>query len=225
MDRARLAWASRLRVPPEAFAHSGILVVERAGLDSVVTIAFADACVVLTPTSLTEPIERLDLDTLTDAAALARVLARHARCSPIGTAELWFTHTSPPAGDVTTEVATEAGLAVLRADCAAEEWDEAGLDDMTHRWAIRAESGAVAAVAGYDEWDELAHLGVLTALAHRGQGFAYAAAARAVTQSIATGRLAQWRCRVGNAPSTRLAAQLGFVRAGVQTTIIVKANG
>ncbi len=101
---------------------------------------------------------------------------------------------------------------------------EPGMDDMPWRWAGHTDSGATAAVAGYEQWGELAQLGVLAVPAHRGRGFAYAAAARTVTEAIATGRLAQWRCRVGNDPSARLAKRLGFVRAGVQTAITVSLD-
>ncbi len=102
---------------------------------------------------------------------------------------------------------------------------EPGMDDMPWRWAGHTDSGATAAVAGYEQWGELAQLGVLAVPAHRGRGFAYAAAARTVTEAIATGRLAQWRCRVGNGASARLAHRLGFVRAGVQAAVSVSPDG
>lgn len=224
MDAARTAWASRLGVPPSSFTRPGVLVVERDAVAAAVTVAFDLACVVIAPPALADALSRLSLDVLTDASALAAALGDSTRCDPIGTAELWFTETPPPLACAATDPATEADLDALRASCGADEWDEAGLDELPHRWAARDHAGATAAVAGYDDWGALAHLGVLTTPAQRGRGFAAAAASRAVTEALAAGRLAQWRCRVGNAASARLASRLGFTRCGVQTAVALESR-
>src|SRR5690606_20254080 len=98
-----------------------------------------------------------------------------------------------------------------------------GLAAASRRWAALTPQGQVASVAGYQTWGtDLAHLGVATDPAWRGHGFGHAAASATITAALAEGLLAQWRCRVGNGPSGRLAERLGLRRLGQQAAVVVE---
>lgn len=221
MDVARLtaAWTARLRVPLAAFVGPEVSVTVRADLDSVVAVALGQGCVALCPPPLVDALQPLARETLLDADALADALAGVARCEPIGTADLWFTDAAPPEGAAVTRIATADDLEALCCACTEDEWDEAGLQTMAAVWVAHDAGGTVTAAAGFDDWGDLAHLGVLAAPWARGHGFADAVASRAVGAAIASGRLAQWRCRAGNGGSARLARRLGFERLGVQAAV------
>lgn len=230
MDRTRVAaaWAQRLRVPAEDFAGDAVTVREREGLDSVVVVALGEAWVAVCPPGLAQELRVLEPAVLVDADALASALAE-VGCEPIGTADLWFNGSwnqtaTAPTLQQPTHPATAAELDELRAACSEDDWTESGLESMPELWVAVDDDGRAAAAAGYADWGDLAHLGVMAAPASRGRGFADAAAARAVAEAIASGRLAQWRCRAGNAASARLARRLGFTRAGVQVAVRVFAT-
>jgi RimJ/RimL family protein N-acetyltransferase len=90
---------------------------------------------------------------------------------------------------------------------------------MERHWAVR-EGGRPVAVAGYHCWHStIAHLGVVAAALQRGRGYASSAATAAVCAAIDAGLVAQWRCRVGNPASLRLADRLGFTRVGMQSAV------
>jgi RimJ/RimL family protein N-acetyltransferase len=57
--------------------------------------------------------------------------------------------------------------------------------------------------------------------AHRGHGYASALARRVVDAALDDGLVAQWRCRLGNKASERLAERIGFARVGQQTAVLV----
>lgn len=236
MDSARVAaaWAERLQVPAASFEGSGVLALERDDLDAVVGVGLGASFVVVAPAFLIEHLRTLDRPTLADADALAGALRRWVPCTPIGAADLWFTDTRPPTREGDTRPATKADLAELRTSATVDEWQEAGLDEMHMAWAADARAhgegsgcgdSAVLAAAGYQDWGALAQLGVLAAPAGRGRGFADLVAGRAAREAIDTGRIAQWRCRAGNAGSARLARRLGFTRLGVQTAVRLGAEG
>jgi RimJ/RimL family protein N-acetyltransferase len=110
----------------------------------------------------------------------------------------------------------------LAADLPADEWEESGLTRMPRRWALTTTSGDVAAMAGCERWGQaLAHLGVASAPASRRRGFARSVARHATSAAVREGLVTQWRWRVGNEPSERLAQTLGFVRTGRQGAVLV----
>lgn len=111
---------------------------------------------------------------------------------------------------------------MLRSRVSADEWDESGLTAKPRRWAAITPAGRVAALAGYERWgDDIAQIGVAADPAHRGRGYAAVAARRALRAALEDGLVAQWRCRVGNVASERLADRLGFTQLGWQTAVRV----
>ena len=105
-------------------------------------------------------------------------------------------------------------VAELRAACATEEWEEAGVGQSPDRPVAGAfAGGALVAVADYESWGgRLAHIGVLTHPHHRRRGHA-TRVVRAVTQhALMAGLVPQYRALQSNTGSLGVARRLGFVR-------------
>lgn len=108
----------------------------------------------------------------------------------------------------------------LRSSIHAEEWDESGLSSMPQRWGAVTPAGPIGAIAGYEQWGaHIAHIGVAADAAERGRGYAAAASVAAMTEALNADLVVQWRSRVGNTASDRLAARLGFTPLGFQSAV------
>ena len=115
-------------------------------------------------------------------------------------------------------------LKALIARVPAVDAGEAALDEITSpAFVVRAGSDVVAA-AGYTVWPAgTAHLSVLTAVDHRGQGLARLVAGAAVSDALAAGLVPQWRARPE--ASRRVALALGFLEFGTQLSIRLHSTG
>jgi hypothetical protein len=101
---------------------------------------------------------------------------------------------------------------------ASEETKESGLAEITSTAFVVRDGDRVVAAAGYRRWTgEVAHMNVLTAPDHRGQGFAQAVASEAVVDALANRLLPQWRARSDSSRS--VARALGFRQLGAQVSI------
>ena len=220
----RTAWADALGTVPSALEGTGITRVERPDLDAVITVTLGRATVIAAPPSATAALAALPLAALHDADTIAAVLPG---ARTIGTAHLLFTGTRPPHPRHPVVEAGSLDVASVGAALPEDEWAEAGVQEMEHRWVVRGEEDAdgqgsddAVAIAGYQRWHgTVAHVGVAAAPAQRGQGFAFSAASAAIGAAIDAGLVAQWRGRVGNAGSLRLAERLGFTRLGLQSAV------
>lgn len=107
------------------------------------------------------------------------------------------------------------------ADATDEERAESAVDDTTSSvFVALAPDGSPAAAAGWRVWpQEVAHVSVLAAAAHRGTGAAFAASHAALTAAVAAGLLPQWRAAEGNLASIALAERLGLEYFGDQLSI------
>ena len=219
--RLRAAWADALGTAPSALEGTGVTRVERADLDAVVIVRLGAATVVAAPPSARTALAALPPAALHDADAVAAALPGS---RAIGTAHLLFTGARPAHPPHALHEATSLDVASVGATLPEDEWAEAGVQTMEHRWAVHDAQGEATAVAGYQPWHgTVAHLGVAAVPRHRRQGFAGSAAAGAVSAAIDAGLVAQWRCRVGNTASLRLADRLGFTRIGMQTAVSLTA--
>ncbi len=212
----RAAWADALGVPARAFDGAGVTWTRRDDLDSVIVVELGTAMAVAAPTRALTTLETQHRVTLRDAAAIAALLPGS---QPIGSAHLLFTGSRPAASSLEVVPGEDRDLVKVRAAVVDEEWAEAGVEPMAHHWAVR-DGREPLAVAGYQRWHTtIAHIGVVVAARHRRRGFAAAAATAAVGGAIDAGLIAQWRCRIGNAASLRLAGRLGFTRLGSQSAV------
>ncbi|WP_405218674.1 GNAT family N-acetyltransferase [Agrococcus sp. Ld7] len=217
----RAAWAEALGTTLSAFEGSSVTRVERADLDAVIVVAVGDATVVAGPPRVKAALAALSVAALRDADAIAAALPGS---RAIGTGHLLFTGTRPGHPPLTVVDASSMDVASVGASLPEDAWAEAGVQEMAHRWAARDGDRAVA-IAGYQRWHgTVAHLGVASAPAQRRRGFAFSAASRAVCAAIDAGLVAQWRTRVGNEASLRLAERLGFTRLGTQAAVALPAS-
>lgn len=225
----RTAWAEALQTSPSAFEGTGVTRLTTDGLAAVVVVEFGAALVVAAPPSAKAALAELPPAALRDVDAIAAALPGSHQ---VGTAHLLCTGIRPPHPRHPVVEASSLDVASVGAALPPEEWSEAGVQEMERRWAVRtagAEGGhrgeETAAVAGYQRWHgTVAHLGVATTPTRRGQGYARSAATRAICAAIDAGLLAQWRCRVGNDASLRLAERLGFTRLGRQSAVALSAH-
>ncbi|MDP3890749.1 GNAT family N-acetyltransferase [Nocardioides sp.] len=220
LARVQLVWAEKLSVPIEALTSAGTQSFVRPSATAVVVVALAEACVVLGPPHATRRLQGLEVPALLDAGLLLSRLEAFAP-TPIGTASLSYLEANPVTRPVIRAVPADPSMmATLQGRVSTDEWDESGLAGMTHRWAVLAQDGEPAALAGYERWGaDLAQMGVVADPSERGRGHASAAVLAALTAATDEGLVAQWRCRVGNTASERLATRLGFTRVGFQVAV------
>jgi RimJ/RimL family protein N-acetyltransferase len=97
------------------------------------------------------------------------------------------------------------------------EWLEASGDEPApYRFACTG-GDEVLAVASLHPWrDLIGHVSVFTRADARGRGLAACVASAAIAQSFEDGLVPQWRSRIGNDASARVADKLGFVPLGIQ---------
>lgn len=148
---------------------------------------------------------------------------RHGRA--IGHATLAYTDTYVPVPSFDQVVSREPeAVAALENVCPPDDVLEVGLTEMVETFVLVDEYAPQVALAGsgYLEWERiLGHVGVLTDPAHRGAGLATAVGAVATNDALDAGLVPQWRTRVGNAASRRVAAALGYTEVGSQTTVVL----
>jgi GNAT superfamily N-acetyltransferase len=116
----------------------------------------------------------------------------------------------------------DAGLAALRAASDPDEWSDASPDEPCDYRGGVVDTGALIAVATLRVWDDtLGHVGVFSAAHARRRGLASRVGSAAVTYALTLGLVPQWRSRLGNEASARVADRLGFVDVGRQMTVRV----
>lgn len=220
LRRVRAAWADRLTVPRDALTSAGTHFFPKETATAVVVLRLGQSCVVVAPPRVIVLLEGLDEGALLDAQAMTAELGEFDP-QPIGTASLSYRDGRPvqqPRLPVTS--VDPAMVHRLRAHIHADEWDESGLSAMPQRWAAVTPTGRVAAIAGYEHWGaDIAQMGVAADAGERGRGYATAASAAAMSQALSADLVLQWRSRVGNTASDRLAARLGYTPLGFQSAV------
>lgn len=117
--------------------------------------------------------------------------------------------------DVVRRPATDPGIGQLLRAVTPAEAEDSGLDSVDSTAFLVRGAGGFVSGAGYRRWPGgAAHVSVLTALTHRGEGLGKATASAAVAAALGEGLLPQWRARL---PESRaVAAALGFREFGSQ---------
>lgn len=221
MHAVRDGWARQLRVAPSLVAEPGVHVVTRMGATAVVVLRLGPATVAVAPPPAAARLRSLGRDLLLDTDAVVGAIDDPA-ARPIGTATLAFTDgaTLVTPSQAPARPADPDDVAALLAAVETHEGEESGLAGMPERWTVDRADGVPAAVAGYVAWqDRVAQLGVLVHPDHRHRGLAMRAAGTAARAAISAGLVPQWRCRLGNDASARLADGLGFVPLGRQLAV------
>jgi GNAT superfamily N-acetyltransferase len=107
--------------------------------------------------------------------------------------------------------ASAADLSELEAEVDPADWEESGFADSPPLVFTLTEDGRPVAAANLNVLDKVPRdIGVLVAPRARGRGLAAEVGRHAASYAIRDSGLARWSARIGNAPSTRTAARLGF---------------
>lgn len=220
-----LGWARLLGLDDDAFDRARGRRIHHTpdDADVVMFVRLFDSSVLVGPPWAHEAARRLDDEQLASARTLLHLSAHVPSARILGEATLAYLDdpiTHPDADSA--RVADDVDLALaLERSCPADDTAEATISDTSERFVLMVDDEPVAG-AGYDEWSGLlAHLAVLAAPHHRRRGFGGLIAALAANDAFAAGLVPQWRARVDNRPSRRLAETLGFVEVGTQTTVTI----
>jgi GNAT superfamily N-acetyltransferase len=117
----------------------------------------------------------------------------------------------------------DARLAAMEAVSDPSEWREASADEACDVRVGVVEANALVALATLRAWnDEIGQVSVFTASHARGRGVAAGAGSAVVEQARTRGLVPQWRSRLGNGASARVADKLGFVALGTQVFVRVQ---
>ncbi|WP_267641452.1 GNAT family N-acetyltransferase [Haloarchaeobius amylolyticus] len=217
----RSYWAAELGVTADAFADEGVTVGASAGAD-IELLAGDGSLVVGAPESLVPELrnrrEELGALDLSDPDAIREVVASLASISEVhGPAFLGYT-------DESSFDPVESGARLLtRVDRPAfdrfreavpdSDWDAGGPEFVPDRTVGLFHEDRLVAAAGCEVWDDrIAHIGVVTHPAHRGEGNGRAVVSRATEQALAADLLAQYRTLDAWPWSVALAEGLGFER-------------
>lgn len=219
----RLGWARLLGLADDALdaAGDGTATVRVESSDTVMVVLLWDRAVVVGPGWFQERTADLDPRGLAEQSTLLRCCDGHpARL--VGQAVLAYTDgyvTTDGLGDVPAADDPDAVAALERA-CPPDDVTEVGLSDLPRALVTVDDRDAPLAGAGYAEWQGiLAQLGVLTPPEHRRAGHGTTAASLALNDALDVGLVPQWRARVDNVASRRMARRLGLVEVGSQTTV------
>lgn len=226
----QLGWSRLLKLDDAAFAEAaGERIYRRDDDAELLTFVrlFGEEALVGPGWALDAAAE-LDGDVLASHSTLLR-LSREQGGRGLGAAGLYFCDNLPtlePRDDVAVSDELEFAVELERL-CPPDDIAEVGLSALEHRTILVDDSTAPPtpfAGAGYDIWSGiLAHLGVLAAPGHRGQGHATFITKVVIEDAMAAGLIPQWRARTDNTASIRTALKSGFVACGSQTSVLLPA--
>ena len=220
--RIMRCWADYLGCAPEHFRTDRTLAVPHAGIwnyHGVFVLRFGQALVASAPPPLLPHLgprlERLRAAQLVPEACV-RAVGEAAVERVIGPAHYGYADATAlrpiPTPGVRSLTPDDAPLLDhLRTACSAAEWDEAGALTIDRPLVGQFVDAHLVAVAGYAVWWAcLAHIGVITAPAHRGHGYGRAVACRSAEAALNGGLVPQYRALEVNRASIAMATALGF---------------
>lgn len=160
----------------------------------------------------------LALDDPTDPAQVRTVLAPQQALGPAELAYLPDGWVAPELGDdgVVLEERDVAGLRDWLATVPEDDLAESSVVDMP-RVVVAVVDGDIAGAVGHLAWPEqVGHIGIVVAPAHRQRGVGRALAVAGTVRAQRAGLAPQWRAASDNAASRALAAAVGYVEVGRQ---------
>ncbi len=219
----RLAWSRVLGLADDALDRPSSGVITRRDDAVVMYVRLWDRRVLIGPPWALALAPALDDDD-SDVAGTMLTVAVDRGGRLLGQSSLAFTDAYVSGSHLDTAVVTEDPAAVvdLEAACPPDDVTEVGLAEMGRVLVTLDELDRPTAGAGYEEWQGIvAQLGVLTPPTFRRRGFGVTAAAIAANDALDAGLVPQWRSRIENHASRRIARRLGFVEVGSQTTVLL----
>lgn len=221
----RLAWTGILDLDDDLLEADGDrrLSVVRPETGSVSFVQLLGQGIVIGPDWAVERVSTVEDAVLASVSGLLRLAADH-HPQALGESVLAYFDDYCEWPGLTDAAVTDDPQAVvdLEKSCPPDDVAEVGLAELDSQFALINELDEPVAGAGFDIWGGiLAHLGVLTAPSLRGLGHGTLIAALASNAAMDEGLIPQWRSRVDNHPSRRLAKRLGFTEVGTQTTVLL----
>jgi hypothetical protein len=212
-DRRRLKLADSTAARVVAFWHEWVA---RPASDAVSLVAIGDHRLISAPALLRHRLEAIPFTVGALLEALGDDLVElvgEARLAygDVGTLRL------VPADGVIEISDTDDRLVALRDTADPFDWREAAVDEPgAGRFGV-VEDGALLASANVQLWGEtIGRLGVFTAAQARRRGLGAKVGSAAAQFSLDLGGIPQWRSRMTNLSSARVAERLGFVVFGRQ---------
>jgi GNAT superfamily N-acetyltransferase len=226
-ERADAWWARDFRCEPHALRSPHTRVQQHAGRmlgASGIWILVVDGCpnISLPPALASQLGDRAKTWTnelVVDSSALRAALDRLPVEDIIGPAYIGYgtreTLRLAPNGAREYTSADAGAVRELRSACSELEWEHGGSEsDKARVFGIADADGSLHAVAGYQRWNDLAHISVVTRPVARGRGFGSAVVSLAARQALDEGLLPQYRTLRANSPSMKIAQRLGFEEYG-----------
>lgn len=229
---ARLAWARTLGLDDDALTTSGVRVAHAgpaSGTDTLSFLRLGDVSTLVGPGRLTDKVDGGHLEDLADPAALLALSNNpSARCT--GPEVLLFVSDYPELsadpGDDQPLVSNDPAHARAVADqCPPDDVTESALDHLETVFTLLTDDETPIASAGYSELEGLiSDFGVLTAPGQRRKGFASIIGRIATEDALDTGLIPQFRVHRDNFAARTLAHTLGYVEAGMHTSVNVQPH-
>jgi hypothetical protein len=207
------ALADRTLARVVAFWHDWVT---RPASDAVSLVAIGEHRLMSAPSRLRQRLEGIPVATGALIDALGDDLVEL-----VGEARLAYgdagTLRLVPADDVIEIPDTDQRLVALRETADPFDWQEAAMDEPgAARFGV-VENGALLATANVQLWgDTIGRLGVFTAAQTRRSGLGSKVGSAAASFTLELGSIPQWRSRITNLDSARVADRLGFVVVGRQ---------
>jgi len=222
LDEIDNYWVAHLGCPPERLFESPVVVLPHSafkGYQGLFLVRRGKFCVVSAPGELINLIHTCARGSSVDevfGSGLWRQQLPDLLDRVVGPASIAYCDGSTLRpqelpGTLPLDGGDREALEQLRAACDPDDWDRAGIlpahPAMIGHWI----DGRLVSAAGYEVWGErIAHIGVATEPAHRGQGYGKAAVSALALQAIECGLIAQFRTLIANRPAMAIARALGF---------------
>ncbi|HET9871946.1 MAG TPA: GNAT family N-acetyltransferase [Propionibacteriaceae bacterium] len=225
-----LAWARMLNLPDDALMTPSEGRLTATDDTKIIFVRLWEHRVLVAPESVLKRAEAMTDDALADGSSLLALSQDPMTgvCSGRLLASRTLAFTDSYVKDARLEsvlvLEDEAAVADLERLCPPDDIAEVALSRKCWKVAILDDTDQITAGAGFDEREHiLAHLGVLTPPRLRRNGFGTLAAGVATNEALDQGLVPQWSARVDNVASQAIAARLGYLRVGSQTTVLLSS--
>jgi len=234
IDRIDSYWAQQLAIPTARLHSQQLLLVphpEAVPGSSILVFQHRSFTCLRVPPSQYNTISNaiMQPDTVPLAPQWWQHLLQDSFAEAIGPAYLGYADRSDfrPIAATSIRLLTPDDDPVLRAFAVAVgpiAWEHSGLGDDAQPIVGCWNTDLLVAAAGYRVWgDAMAHIGVTTHPAFRGQGYGKAVVSGIGQHALAHGYVLQYRTLRANNPSLRIAAALGFQDYGTTLFITQKS--
>jgi GNAT superfamily N-acetyltransferase len=237
VQRIDAAWAAFFGLTAPAFLLPGIQVVAHHQLKDyrgVWLFRHHDSvCVSVPPDSVEDARVAVRQSTIEDLfseagirALLGSRIERIVGPAYQGYVERSHFRAAPQAGVRALAPADHKALEGLAAACAGEAWEHSGIAlDEPNVFGCFVDDHLVAAARYRLEWDEAAHVGVVTHPAYRGRGYGRAVVSAMTGRALAAGFIVLYQTLLANSASVALATGVGYRQYATHLAVRLTSAG